>query len=201
MFSVIVILLSLLGGWSAYQDMSRLEDPEFTIRTALVITQYPGASPLEVAEEVSDPLEQALQQLQEVDVVKSVSSAGTSEITVDIKYDFSPTKSDLQLIWGKLRNKIKDIEVTLPPGAYPPTVVDDFGDVFGLYYFITGDDYTPAELRRYAKQLKSELLQVDGVAKVSLGGELKEAIFVEISRNNAAALARLPDSGGKTPSI
>ncbi len=186
--SVIVILLSLLGGWSAYQDMSRLEDPEFTIRSALVITQYPGASPLEVAEEVSDPLERALQQLQEVDVVKSVSSAGTSEITVDIKYDFSPTKSDLQVIWGKLRNKIKDIEATLPPGAYPPTVVDDFGDVFGLYYFITGDDYTPAELRRYAKQLKSELLQVDGVAKVSLGGELKEAIFVEISRNNAAAL-------------
>ena len=75
-FSVIVILLSLLGGWSAYQDMPRLEDPEFTIRSALVITQYPGASPLEVAEEVSDPLEQALQQLQEVDVVKSVSSAG-----------------------------------------------------------------------------------------------------------------------------
>lgn len=187
-FSVIVILLALLGGWTSYQHMPRLEDPDFTIRSALVITHYPGASPLEVAEEVSDPLEQALQQLQEVDVVKSVSSAGVSEITVDIKYAFSPTKSDLQMIWGKLRNKIEDAEAALPPGAHPPRVVDDYGDVFGLYYFITGDDYTPAELRRYARQLKSELLQVEGVAKVDLAGELKEAIFVEISRNNAAAL-------------
>lgn len=188
MFSVIVILLALLGGWTAYKDMPRLEDPEFTIRSALVITHYPGASPLEVAEEVTDPLEQALQQLQEVDVVKSVSSAGVSELTIDIKYEFSPSKSDLQVIWGKLRNKVTDVEATLPPGVSKPVVVDDYGDVFGLYYFITGDEYTPAELRRYAKQLKSDLLQVEGVAKVDLAGEQKEAIFVEISRSNAAAL-------------
>lgn len=186
--SVIVILLTVFGGWSAYQDMARFEDPEFTIRIAQIFTQYPGASPLEVAEEVTEPLERAIQQMQEVDVIESVSSAGVSEIKVEIKYEFSPTKADLQIVWAKLRNKIKDAQNTLPPGAGTPMVYDDFGDVYGLYYFITGEGYTPAELRKYAKELQSELLQVEGVAKVSLAGELREAIFVEISRENAAAL-------------
>jgi len=186
--SVIVILLTLFGGWSAYQNMARFEDPEFTIRIAQVFTSYPGASPLEVAEEVTEPLERVIQQMQEVDVIESASSAGISELKVEIKYEFSPTKADLQIIWAKLRNKIKDAENALPPGAGTPMVYDDFGDVYGLYYFITGDGYTPAELRRYAKELQSELLQVEGVAKVGLAGELREAIFVEVSRKNAAAL-------------
>lgn len=186
--SVIVVLLTLMGGWSAYQSMPRFEDPEFTIRQAPVITRYPGASPLEVAEEVTEPLETAIQQMQEVASIESISSAGLSEIQVEIKYEFSRTKADLQLVWTKLRNKVRDTEAQLPPGAQSPLVVDDFGDVFGLYYFITGEGYTPAELRRYATALQSDLLQVEGVARVSLGGELSEAIYVEISRADAAAL-------------
>jgi len=156
--SVIVILLTVIGGWSAYQDMPRFEDPEFTIRAAQIIVQYPGASPLEVAEEVTEPLERAIQQLQEVDYVESVSSAGAAEIMVNIKYEFSKSKSDLQLIWTKLRNKVNDAKQSLPPGAGDPAVYDDFGDVYGLYFFLTGDGYTPADLRRYAKDLQSELL-------------------------------------------
>ena len=186
--SVIVILLTVIGGWSAYQDMPRFEDPEFTIRAAQIIVQYPGASPLEVAEEVTEPLERAIQQLQEVDYVESVSSAGAAEIMVNIKYEFSKSKSDLQLIWTKLRNKVNDAKQSLPPGAGDPAVYDDFGDVYGLYFFLTGDGYTPADLRRYAKDLQSELLQVDGVAKVSVDGALLEAIYVEMSRENATAL-------------
>ncbi|MGS2718778.1 efflux RND transporter permease subunit [Eionea flava] len=186
--SVIVILLAILGGWTAYESMPRFEDPEFTIRSALVITQYPGASPQQVAEEVTSPLEKAIKQLQEVDVIKSKSRAGVSEITVDIKYEFSPTKADLQLIWTKLRNKINDAGSSLPPGTLAPIVNDDFGDVYGLYYFITGDGYTPAELKTYAKSLQDEILQVDGVAKVALSGTLQEAIFVEVSRESATAL-------------
>lgn len=186
--SIIVILLAILGGWTAYESMPRFEDPEFTIRSALVITQYPGASPQQVAEEVTSPLEKAIKQLQEVDVIKSKSRAGVSEITVDIKYEFSPTKADLQLIWTKLRNKINDAGSSLPPGTLTPIVNDDFGDVYGLYYFITGDGYTPAELKTYAKSLQDEILQVDGVAKVSLSGTLQEAIFVEVSRESATAL-------------
>ena len=186
--SVIVILLALAGGWSAYQNMARFEDPEFVIRQALVYTQYPGASPEQVATEVTEPLETAIQQLPEVKTVESVSSAGVSEITVEIKYEFSKAKSDLEVIWGKLRNKIKDAERTLPPGVATPIVNDDFGDVFGIYYFLTGDGYTPAELKRYAKSLQRDILQVPGVAKVGMTGEQPEAIYVEVSRQNAAAL-------------
>ncbi len=186
--SVIVILLTIVGGWNAYQNMARFEDPEFTIRQALVVTSYPGASPHEVALEITEPLEKAIQQMAEVDTIESVSTAGKSEINVEIKYDASPTKADLQLIWNKLRNKVNDAALALPPGAGTPYVADDFGDVFGLLYFITGDGYSPAELKRYAKTLQSALLQVEGVARVTLEGLRKEAIFVEISRQNAASL-------------
>jgi multidrug efflux pump subunit AcrB len=186
--SVIVILLTLVGGWSAYQNMARFEDPEFTIRQAMVVTSYPGASPHEVALEITDPLEKAIQQMAEVDTIESVSTAGNSQITVEIKYEFSPTKADLQLIWTKLRNKVNDAALALPPGAGTPYVADDFGDVFGLLYFIAGDGYSPAELKRYAKSLQSSLLQVDGVARVTLEGLKKEAIFVEISRQEVATL-------------
>lgn len=188
LLSVIVIILILFGGWQAYQEMPRFEDPEFTIRVAQIYVQYPGASPEEVAREVTEPLERAIQQMQEVDEIRSVSSAGVAEIQVEIKYAFSPSKDDLQLIWTKLRNKVKDAESSLPREAGTPIVNDDFGDVYGLYYFITGDGYSMAEVRSYAKELQSELLNAEGVGKVSLDGELKEAIYVEISRQNAASL-------------
>lgn len=186
--SVIVIALSIGGGWLAYQTMPRFEDPEFTIRSAIVITQYPGATPLEVAEEVADPLERALQQMQEVDTIESTSVNGRSEITVNIKHEFSPSKADLQLIWTKVRNKVSDAALSLPPGAGKPFVNDDFGDVYGLYYFLTGDGFAPSELRQYAKTLESDLLQVEGVAKAKFDGDLSEAIFVEISQTNVATL-------------
>ncbi len=186
--SVIVILLTLVGGWSAYQNMARFEDPEFTIRQALVITRYPGANPHEVALEITDPLEKAIQQMAEVDTIESVSTTGKSEITVEIKYEFSPSKNDLQLIWTKLRNKVNDAALALPPGAGTPYVADDFGDVFGLLYFITGEGYSPAELKRYGKTLQNSLLQVEDVARVILDGAQNEAIFVEVSRQNASSL-------------
>ena len=188
LLSVIVILLVLTGGWSAYKDMARFEDPEVTIRVAQINTIYPGASPQEVAEEVSDPLEKALQQLQEVKTINSTSSPGMSEIQVEIKYEFSRNKSELQLIWNKVRNKVRDAERSLPPGAGSPIVNDDFGDVYGLYYFLTGDGYSPRELREYAKALQNELLLVEDVGKVALSGAAKEAIFVEISREHAVNL-------------
>lgn len=186
--SVIVILLTILGGWSSYQSMPRFEDPEFTIRTALVVVQYPGATPTEVAEEVVSPLERAIQEMQEVEEIHSVVTAGGTEITVNIDYDFSKSKSDLQLVWAKLRNKVADAAPSLPPGAGPPVVLDDFGDVFGIYYFLTGDGYTPAELHTYAKEVQKDLLQVDGVARVTIDGAAKEAIYVEISRERASAV-------------
>ncbi|NQX93501.1 MAG: efflux RND transporter permease subunit, partial [Erythrobacter sp.] len=118
----IVIALSLFAGWTAYQQMPRFEDPEFTIRTAKIFTFYPGGTPEEVAREVSAPLEEALQDMQEVDEIRSESSAGKSEITVDIKYASSPDKAALQGVWNKLRNKVRDAGSEMPPGARPSVV-------------------------------------------------------------------------------
>ena len=184
----VVIVLSLFAGWTAYQQMPRFEDPEFTIRTAQIFTQYPGGTPEEVAREVSAPLEEALQDMQEVDEIRSVSSAGRSEISVDIKYGASPDKQALQGVWNKLRNKVKDAASEMPPGTKPSVVFDDFGDVFGIYYVLTGEGYTMPELRHYAKQLRQDMLSVDGVGKVEIAGEQEEVIYVEIPRQKAAAL-------------
>lgn len=184
----IVLALTMVGGWYSYQNIARFEDPEFTIRTAQVVTQYPGATPEEVANEVTETLESAIQQLGEVDEVRSVSSAGRSEISVDILYSASPTKADLQQIWSKLRNKVSDASGQLPPGAGAPYVADDFGDVYGLSFLVTGDGYTPAEISEYARGLRTELLEVDDVAKVQLFGAQQEAIYVEVSRERANAL-------------
>ena len=184
----ILIILSLAGGWSAYNTMPRFEDPEFTIRVAKVFTQYPGASPEEVLNEVTEVLETAIQQLPDVKKVSSESSTGLSEITVEIKFEASPSKRDLQLVWTKLRNKLDDTRNKLPPDAGEIVINDDFGDVYGLYYLLTGEGFTAPELLAYAKDLRRELLQVKGVGKVALIGEQQEVIYVEISREKAAAL-------------
>jgi len=188
LITMIVILASLIGGWYAYENMARFEDPEFTIRTAVVITQYPGATPTEVANEITEPLETAIQQLQEVKKITSTSSAGLSRINVDIKYKFSPSKAVLQGIWAKLRNKIKDTQSSLPPGTPTSIVNDDFGDVYGIYYLLTGDGYSYKEIEDYAKRLRTDVLSVEGVAKVALSGLQREAIYVEISRERASSL-------------
>lgn len=188
LLSVIAILICLFGGWNAYQTMPRFEDPEFTIRTALIFTSYSGGSPEEVASEVSEPLETVLQQLQEVKKITSKSTDGLSEIKVEIKYKFSKDKAALQTVWAKLRNKIKDAESSLPQGAGTPLVKDDFGDLYGWSYFITGDGYSPAELRRYAKALQKDILQVKNVGKVALVGEQQEQIFVEMTREQSVVL-------------
>lgn len=188
LLSAVLIVIILAAGFSAYQSMPRFEDPEFTIRTAIVSVAYPGGSPKEVAEEIVEPLESAIQQMQEVDRIVSTSKAGRAELSVEIKYDFSKTKGDLQIVWTKLRNKLADAAAQLPPGAGRIFVNDDYGDVYGMHYLITGPDYNPAELRDYAESLRDELLAVEGVAKVALLGVRDEAIFVEISRAAAARM-------------
>lgn len=188
LISFSVLLGCLIGGWLAYENLPRFEDPEFTIRAAQVITQYPGATAEEVANEVTEPLESAMQQMQEVEEVQSVSSAGLSRITVNFKFAFSPTKSDLQGIYTKLRNKMGDAQSSLPQGAAKIIVNDDFGDVFGLFFMLTGEGYSPAEMYQYAKELRTDLLTVDDVGKVVINGVQSEAIYVEVSRQRANAL-------------
>lgn len=184
----IIIMISLGSGLFAYHTMPRFEDPEFTIRTAQIFTAYPGATPTEVADEVTEKLESAIQQMQEVDEIRSTSSAGVSLIEVDIKFEFSPTKESLGLIWNRLRAKVDDAQAKLPPGVHTSRVNDDFGDVYGIYYLITGDDFTQAELNNYVKALRTELLAIDGVGKIQISGAQSETIYLEFSREQIAAM-------------
>ncbi|MDD3119177.1 MAG: efflux RND transporter permease subunit, partial [Victivallales bacterium] len=183
-------LTALIGGIVAYFQLPRLEDPEFTIKKALVVTSYPGASAEEVAEEVTDKIEKAAQQLGQLDKVRSRSTRGSSVVTVEIKDKFGQTT--LPQVWDELRRKISDVQSQLPPGAGQSEVIDDFGDVYGLYYAIYGDGYTYAELREAAKFLQKELLRAKDVKKISLWGERTEAIYISMSREKLAALSISP---------
>ena len=152
----IVIFLSVVMGYQAYMEMPRFEDPEFTIRVAQVLTPYPGASPEEVAAEVTTPLETKLQEMPEIDELTSTSSDGFSEIEVEIEFSAAEDKAALQEVWTKLRNKVNDAQGDLPSGAGPSFVYDEYGDVFGIMYMLTGADYSYAELNDYATQQRQE---------------------------------------------
>ena len=182
----VLAALVLVGGYLAYERLGRFEDPDFVIRQAVVLTAYPGASPAQVAEEITDLVEGAVQQMQEVEEVISVSRAGESLVKVEAKLEFSRTQAELDQVWDKLRGKIADVSRALPPGAAQPVVNGDFGDVYALFYAVTGEGYTPRQLYDYLDLLRRELVLVPGVARVALLGERTEAIFVEISRARAA---------------
>ncbi|WBF67078.1 efflux RND transporter permease subunit [Desulfovibrio subterraneus] len=176
----------ILGGLAAYMSMGRLEDPEFTIKDAQIITQYPGASAREVAEEVTDVLESAVQQMGQLKRVTSVSKPGLSTITVTIKDEYG--KERLAQVWDELRRKVGDSSASLPPGAKTPLVVDDFGDVYGIFFAVTADGYSYKELKDYVDTLRKEMLVVQDVAKVTIWGAQPEAVYVEISRARMRAL-------------
>ncbi len=177
--SALATLLILAAGYLAYEELPRFEDPEFIIRQAQVVTPYPGASAAEVADEVTDVIENAVQQLQGVKEVRSVSSPGLSEVTVEFAIAATGTRSALERKFTRLRAKISDVADRLPPGAAAPAVYDDFGDVFALYYAITGEGYSLLETAEYAKELQKELALVPGVSRVRLVGVPREAVFVE----------------------
>jgi len=180
------IILMLAGGATALQQISRLEDPEFTIKEAKVYTLYPGATPQEVEREVTYHIENAVQQLQQLKRVESISQNGFSEVTVIIKDKYK--KPNFPNIWDELRRKITDAQSLLPPGAKTSVVFDDFGDVFGLFYALTGDNYSYRELKDYADVLKEQLLLVPGVRKITIDGDQKEVVYLDVSR---ASLTKL----------
>ena len=181
------IVFVLLGGIVAYQRLGRLEDPEFTIKEALIITPYPGASPEEVAKEVTNPIEIACQQLGQLKRVESESVRGRSVVTAVIQDRYN--KDRIPQVWDELRRKINDVQPRLPPSVRGKSmVVDDFGDVYGIFLAITGDGFTLPELRRYTEFLRRELLTVRDVKKVDLFSEQEEVVFLEISRLRLAQL-------------
>ncbi|WP_372846625.1 efflux RND transporter permease subunit, partial [Pontiella sp.] len=159
---VVMTIMLIAAGLISYQKLGRLENPDFTIKTALIVTTYPGATPAEVEEEVTDPIEEAIQSMSQLKEVYSTSMEGVSIVYVDIQDVYKSTQ--LPQIWDELRKKISDMQGLLPPGAGPSVVNDDFGDVYGVFFALTGEDYSYAELKEYAEELKTELLHCEDVA-------------------------------------
>ena len=182
----VLTILMVVGGAFSFFNLAWLEDPEFTIKDAIIMTPYPGASAAEVEEEVTNVLEKAVQQLGQLKYVESRSSRGRSQIKVKIqdKYDAAA----LPQVWDEMRRKINDAQVHLPPGAGPSVINDDFGDVYGIYVAITGEGYTDKELYEYAKFLQRELLSAEDVKRIDLYGVQQEVIYVEMRREKMAEL-------------
>jgi len=184
---LVAMAMAIAGGIVAYLNIGRLEDPEFTIKQALIITPYAGASAEEVAQEVTNPIEIACQQLGQLDRVESESTRGRSVVTVTIKDRYD--KHRIPQVWDELRRKIADVQPQLPPEVRGQSiVVDDFGDVYGIFLAVTGEGYSFPEMRRYVEFLRRELLQVPGVKSIALFGEQREVVFLEISRQRLAQL-------------
>jgi multidrug efflux pump subunit AcrB len=178
--------LLVAAGIASFLGLGQLEDPEFTVKTAVVTTGYPGASPDEVELEVTDRIELAIQEMSEIDYLESFSREGYSLIKVNIKSEYWSDR--LPQVWDELRRKVRDIEGDLPPGVERPVVSDDFGDVFGFQLALTGDGFSYADLERYAKILKKEISLVQGVARVDLWGVQQKVIYLDVSEAQLSQL-------------
>ncbi|MEZ9930063.1 efflux RND transporter permease subunit, partial [Vibrio sp. 10N.261.49.C12] len=184
--SWLFLVILAVGGVTSFGNLSRLEDPAFTIKDAMIISTYPGATSMEVEAELTYPLEKEIRQLPYIDKITSTSSNGMSQIMVSMKMDYGP--DELPQIWDEMRRKINDLQPTLPSGVNSVQIIDDFGDVFGVMIMLTGDGYDYVELKQYADYLTREIELVDGVGKVSIAGDQQEQLFVEMSLERLAAL-------------
>ena len=176
-FTWIIMLICLFGGIWGFNSIGRLEDPAFTIKQAVVVTQYPGASAQQVATEVSAPLEAAIQRMSEVTDIKSINRPGVSRI--DVLIEDTINGDELPPIWTELRERLQNVQDELPDGATTPVVNDGFGDVYGIFFAVTSNGFSDAETHQLATFLRREILTVDGVADVDIAGLPAEAIFVE----------------------
>jgi len=191
--TLVLTVCTALGGLMAYNTLGRLEDPEFTIKDAIITTPYPGASAEEVEEEVTDRIELALQQLGQLkEIRESTSYRGLSVVKARVKDRFD--KFSLPQVWDELRRKVGDVQPQLPPGAGPSIVNDDFGDVFGIYIAISGEEYTYRELEDVADLLRRELVLVPDVSKVESFGIQSEAVYVELNRDRMSQLGIPPST-------
>ena len=187
----LAIIFCLLGGLWGLNTVGRLEDPSFTLKTALVFVPYPGATAMEVEEEVTDVVESALQQMKQLDRVESKSMPGMAQITVEIEMTYGP--DEIPQVWDEMRRRIRDIEGELPSGAQSPIINDDFGDVYGMFYAVTADGLSASEQRDLATKLRRDLVTVDGVAKIEVQGLAEEEIIISIPSARLTELGLPPD--------
>ncbi len=185
--SWLLVIVFLVGGYTGFKEMGKLEDPEFTIKDVKIITYYPGATAQQVRDEVTYHIEEALQLMSQLKWIKmSISRPGMSDITITFQDKFN--KEDFPNIYDEVRRKIADMVHKLPPGAQPPVVVDSFADVYGVYLALSGDGYTYRDLKDAADFLKKELVLVNGIRKIVIGGVQSEVVYLDISRQRLGEL-------------
>lgn len=187
------LAVMLIGGIYSFFKLPKKEDSPFVIKQAVLVTQYPGATPQEVEKLVTEPIEREIQAMSDVFQIKSESYFGMSKISIELQPTLSPDYMPVK--WDELRRKVANIQPRLPSGASSISVSDDFGDVFGIYYALTADEgYTYDDLRNWAQKIKTELSPVPGVQKVYLFGEQTQVVNVKISIPKLANLGIAPNA-------
>lgn len=181
----LMVVLMVLGV-AAYFQLGQDEDPPFTFRAMVVRTYWPGATAQQVAEQVTDKLERTLQEVPYADKIRSYSKPGESQIIFQLKDSSKP--SDVPNVWYSVRKKIGDMRYTLPQGVQGPFFNDDFGDVYGVIYALDAPGFTPAEVKKFADDVRQQLLRVADVAKVEQFGVQDEKIFIEIPQKRLVQL-------------
>ncbi len=190
LYTWILILFCLVGGALGYLAVGKLEDPTFTLKTAMVITPYPGATADQVASEVSEVLEGEIQRMGALKFIVSRNTPGLSVIEVEIQPTYGG--NELPQIWDELRTRVTDAAAQLPAGALPSQINDDFGDLFGIYYAVSAPGFSDAELHEIGQFLRREVLSVRGVGNAELLGLPQEAVFVEPDSRSLANLGVAP---------
>ena len=177
----------LIGGIFSFGRLGKKEDAPFVIKTAVIMTRYPGAEPAEVERLITEPISREIQSMSGVYKIKSESMYGLSKITFELQPSLSA--ASIPQKWDELRRKVLNIQPQLPAGASVPTVSDDFGDVFGIYYGLVGDDgFSYEEMRNWAERIKTQVITAEGVMKVALFGTQTEVINIFISVNKLAGM-------------
>jgi multidrug efflux pump subunit AcrB len=184
-------VLITVGGVYSFFQLGQLEDPDFSVKTAMITVAYPGASAEQVELEVTDRIETKLQEMAELKNVYSNSRPGLAIIKVDIKNEFWSDR--LPQVWDILRKKIRDVEDTLPPGAGKPRIGDDFGYVFGFLLAVSSDGFSYSELERYVKDMRKEMSVVPGVARVDMWGAQDKRIYIDVSTPQLSELGLTAD--------
>ena len=184
------VAVLIIGGLWAFTQMPKLEDPAVRVKQALVVATYPGASAHQVELELTDPIEKSIRQMPGIDHIESSSYADMTIITVELH----PTVKDdeLEQQWDLLRRKVENIKPSLPKGSQVMTVADDFGDVYGMFYALTGDGLSDRQLSDYAELIKREVLAIDGVTRVDIYGKRQECININLKEEKMANLGVLP---------
>jgi len=187
----LILLVTFSGAWS-YLNLGRAEDPDFTVKSMILMAQWPGATADEVQRLVADPVEKKLQEVPYFDKVKTYSRPGVAILQLNLS-DATPP-AEVKECWYQARKRVGDIKAKLPSGVVGPFFNDEFGDVDSVLYLLTGQDFTPRQLRDEAEAIRQELLRVPGVTKVRFYGEQDERIYVEFSHAKLATLGIAPQT-------